>query len=214
MEFNLDMSKNENNELKKITSDDIMIYLCDSVSYVLNTATTTTVKYTPMVQRITKTSLTPDIGTFVMFTGSFAGMVVINFPKETAMEIYKGYMLNMGIKESDLAPNYTSDDVSNSLGELMNQILGNFTRVVSDHLHSSITQSQPKMLALPRELQISINVALDNPKYSKVTFNTENNNVFYLELAMDDTDFTLVRELEQHAEMTPDEIMEQVLNSK
>ncbi len=31
---------------------------------------------------------------------------------------------------------------------------------------------------------------------------------------MDDTDFTLVRELEEHAEMTPDEIMEQVLNSK
>ena len=202
------------NELKKITSDDIMIYLCDSVSYVLNTATKTSVKYTPMVQRITKTSLTPDIGTFVMFTGSFAGMVVINFPKDTAMELYKGYMLSMGMNENELAKNYTSDDVSNSLGELMNQILGNFTRVVSDRLHSNITQSQPKMLALPRELQISINVALDNPKYSKVTFNTGNNNVFYLELAMDDTDFTLVRELEEHAEMTPDEIMEQVLNSK
>lgn len=199
---------------KKITSDDIMIFLCDSVSYVLNTATKSTVKYTPMVQRITKTSLTPDIGTFVMFTGSFSGMVVINFPKATAMELYQNYLLNMGMSEDDLVKNYTSDEVSNSLGELMNQILGNFTKVISDHLHTTITQSQPKMLALPRELQLSINVSLDNPKYSKVTFNTNNNNVFYLELAMDDTDFTVVRKLEEHSQLSPDEILEQILNSQ
>ena len=67
------------------------------------------------------------------------------------------------------------------------------------------------MLALPRELQISINVVLDNPKYRKVTFYTESNNVFYLELAMDDTDFTVVREFEEHSQMSPDEILEQVL---
>lgn len=206
------MSKEE--VQKKITSDDIMIFLCDSVSYVLNTATKSTVKYTPMVQRITKTSLTPDIGTFVMFTGSFSGMVVINFPKSTAMELYQNYLLNMGMTEDELVKNYTSDEVSNSLGELMNQILGNFTKVISDRLHTTITQSQPKMLALPRELQLSINVSLDNPKYSKVTFNTNNNNVFYLELAMDDTDFTVVRKLEEHSQLSPDEILEQILNSK
>ena len=199
------------NPIKTISSDDIMLSLCDSVSYVLTTASKTSVKYTPMVQRITKTSLTPDIGTFVMFTGSFSGMVVINFPKETAMELYKGYMKSMGMGDNDIAQNYTSDEVSNSLGELMNKILGNFTKTVSDHLHSTITQSQPKMLALPRELQISINVVLDNPKYRKVTFYTESNNVFYLELAMDDTDFTVVREFEEHSQMSPDEILEQVL---
>ncbi len=199
---------------RTITSDDIILFLCDSVSYVLSTATKKNVKYTPLVQRISKTCLTPDIGTFVMFTGSFAGMVVINFPKETAMELYTGYMTSMGMSENDLAKNFTADEVANSMGELMNQILGNFTKLISERLHSTITQSQPKMLALPRELQISINVSLDNPIYKKVTFYTESNNVFYLQLAMDDTDFTVVREFEEHSQLSPDEILEQVMGGE
>lgn len=69
----------------------------------------------------------------------------------------------------------------------MNQIIGNFTRQISEELHIRIDQSQPKMLVLPREVQISISVNLDNPKYGKVTFHTEGGNVFYVELAMDDT---------------------------
>ncbi|MDD7021523.1 MAG: DUF3334 family protein [Aeromonadales bacterium] len=192
---------------KIINYDDLMLGLCDSVAAVLTSATSHKVKYAPMVQRISKTTLTPDIGTFVMFTGSFSGMVVINFPKETAMELYRNYMTAMGIPEKDQAINYTSEEVSNALGELMNQILGNFTKNVNDKLHTSITQSQPKMLALPRELQISISVNLDNPRFSKVTFTTEGSNVFFLELAMDNTEFDLVREFEEHRNLTPDEIL-------
>jgi chemotaxis protein CheY-P-specific phosphatase CheC len=192
---------------KIINYDDLMLGLCDSVSGVLTEATRHKVKYAPMVQRISKTTLTPDIGTFVMFTGSFSGMVVINFPKETAMELYGQYMTAMGIPEGEQARNYTSEEVSNALGELMNQILGNFTKNVNDKLHTSITQSQPKMLALPRELQINISVNLDNPRYSKVTFSTEEGKVFFLELAMDNTEFDLVREFEEHSSLTPDEIL-------
>ncbi|MDD6318113.1 MAG: DUF3334 family protein [Succinatimonas hippei] len=194
---------------KNINYDDLLLGLCDSVSGVLSDATSHKVKYAPMVQRISKTTLTPDIGTFVMFTGSFSGMVVINFPKETAMEIYSEYMTSMGISKKDQALNYTSEEVSNALGELMNQILGNFTKKVNDKLHTSITQSQPKMLALPRELQISISVNLDNPRYSKVTFTTEGSNVFFLELAMDNTEFDLVKDFEEHSILTPDEILDE-----
>ncbi len=194
---------------KNINYDDLLLGLCDSVSGVLSDATSHKVKYAPMVQRISKTTLTPDIGTFVMFTGSFSGMVVINFPKETAMEIYSEYMTSMGISKKDQALNYTSEEVSNALGELMNQILGNFTKKVNDKLHTSITQSQPKMLALPRELQISISVNLDNPRYSKVTFTTEGSNVFFLELAMDNTEFDLVKDFEEHSVLTPDEILDE-----
>lgn len=194
---------------KNINYDDLLLGLCDSVSGVLSAATSHKVKYAPMVQRISKTTLTPDIGTFVMFTGSFSGMVVINFPKETAMELYSEYMTSMGISKKDQALNYTSEEVSNALGELMNQILGNFTKKVNDKLHTSITQSQPKMLAMPRELQISINVNLDNPIYSKVTFTTEGSNVFFLELAMDNTEFDLVKDFEEHCALTPDEILDE-----
>lgn len=196
-------------ESKTYTTDDIILSLCDSVSYVLSTASKNDVHFTPMIQKITKTTLRPDIGTFVLFTGSFSGMVVVNFPKEAAMEIYKGYMLSMGLQEGDLALNHTSDDVANSLGELMNQIVGNFTSKLNSTLHTTINQSQPKMLALPHEVQISINMTLDNPKVRRVTFNTASNNVFYVEVAMDDTEFTAAREFQEHSQLTPDEILEQ-----
>lgn len=197
---------------KIVDSNDIMLTLCQSVANVLTSATGAETRYTPLVQKITKTLLTPDIGTFVMFTGSFSGMVVINFPKETAMELYTSYLSNMGLSEEDMAKNYTQEEVSNTLGELMNQILGNFTRQVSEELHIRIDQSQPKMLVLPREVQISISVNLDNPKYGKVTFHTESGNVFYVELAMDDTTFTALRDFEQRGSMSPDDILEQYTN--
>lgn len=196
-------------EIKTVNSNDIMLTLCQSVAAVMSTASGRKIKYTPLVQKITKTMLTPDIGTFVMFTGSFSGMVVINFPRETAMEIYSSYMTTMGMDKSEIAQNYTQEEVSNTLGELMNQILGHFIREVSEEMHIRIDQSQPKMLVLPREVQISISVNLDNPTYSKVTFHTEGGNVFYVELAMDDTTFTALKDFEMKCALNPDDILEQ-----
>lgn len=195
--------------IKSIDSNDMILTLCQSVSNVITTATGCKTNYAPLIQKITKTILAPDIGTFVMFTGSFSGMVVLNFPKETAMEIYTKYMKNMGMKDNEIAKNYTQEEVSNTLGELMNQILGNFTRIISEDLHIRIDQSQPKMLVLPREVQISISVNLDNPKFGKVTFNTEGGNVFYVELAMDDTSFVALKGFESRTELSPDDILEQ-----
>ena len=194
---------------KIIGSNDIMLSLCQSVASVLTSATGKKTAFVPLIQKISKTVLTPDIGTFVMFTGSFSGMVVINFPRETAMEIYTSYMNSMGIDKKDIAQNYTQEEVSNTLGELMNQILGHFIREVSEEMHIRIDQSQPKMLVLPREVQISISVNLDNPTFSKVTFHTEGGNVFYVELAMDDTTFTALKDFEMKCALNPDDILEQ-----
>lgn len=191
-----------------ITCDDILLSLCDSVCDVLTTATSDKITYTPMIQKINNTTLRPDIGTFVLFTGTFSGMVVLNFPKETAMELYSSYMKLMGLSDSDLATNYTSEEVSNTLGELMNQMVGNFTSKISATLNGRINQSQPKMLSLPHQVEISINMTLDHPEVSRITFFTANSNVFYLEMAMDHTEFKLARDLKPaERAMTPEEIM-------
>ena len=192
-----------------ITCDDILLSLCDSVTQVLSTATGDKINYTPMIQKITNTTLRPDIGTFVLFTGTFSGMVVLNFPKETAMELYRSYMKRMGLSDSDLVSNYTSEEVSNTLGELLNQMVGNFTSKISSTLHGLINQSQPKMLSLPHQVEISINMTLDRPEVSRITFFTAEGNVFYLELAMDNTEFKLAGEIESSSEraLTPEEIM-------
>jgi len=161
-----------------------------------------------MVQKINKTSLKPDIGCFVLFDGGFTGLVVSNFSQQAALELYQEYMLKMGISEEELAIHHTSDEVADVLGELMNQIVGDFTSKIRRELNISISQNQPKMLALNKQILLSVDTNLDRPQARRVSFTTEKNNIFYLELAMDKTEFIQLEEFEQHTEVDPDTIFE------
>ncbi len=189
-------------KLKTITTDDILLKLCQSLSEVISKATETTVSYSAMVQKINKTSLKPDIGCFVLFDGGFTGLVVTNFTSQAAMELYQEYMLRMGIPQDELALHHTSDEVANILGELMNQVVGDFTGKIGRELKVSITQNQPKMLALNKQILLSVDTNLDRPQARRVSFSTEKNNIFYLELAMDKTEFIQLEEFEQDTEDT------------
>ncbi|MGN1356867.1 MAG: DUF3334 family protein [Succinivibrionaceae bacterium] len=197
-------------EKKIISTEDILLKLCHSVTSVLTEATHHQVNYSSMAQRISKTCLRPDIGCFVLFDGAFSGLVVINFTAEAAMEVYSNYLLNMGISENELAQVYTSDEVGNVMGELMNQILGDFTKKVSQELQSSITQSQPKMLTLNRQVRISVDTDLVKPQSRRVSFYTEKNNIFYMELSMDYTEFIKLCDFDSPEEIDPDSLIEKV----
>lgn len=89
---------------KPITTEDILIKLCNSVKNVLSTAAQTPIDYSPMIQRISKTSLKPDIGCFVLFDGAFSGLVVINFTADAALEVYQSYLMQMGIPKKNSLP--------------------------------------------------------------------------------------------------------------
>lgn len=161
-----------------------------------------------MVQKINKTSLKPDFGCFVLFDGGFSGLVVINFTSKAALEIYTNYMRNMGMPENELAVLHTSDEVGDVLGELMNQLVGDFTNKIRKELQTNITQNQPKMLALNKQVNLSVDTNLDRPQARRVTFSTANNNIFYLELAMDKTEFIQLEEFEIAEDECPDSILE------
>lgn len=192
-----------------ITTDDILITLCTSVTEVLSKATLNDIHYSAMVQKIHKTCLKPDLGCFVLFDGGFSGLVVINFTAAAALEIYSDYMKFMGIPEDELATAHTSDEVGNVMGELMNQIIGAFTVTVGRELQTKITQNQPKMLTINKQVQISINTNLDRPQARRVTLNTKKNNIFYLELAMDKTEFIKLHDFDTQDEVDPDELIQQ-----
>lgn len=192
---------------KVVSTEDILLTLCNSVVKVLNTATSREIGYSPMIQKITKTCLRPDIGCFVLFTGGFSGLVVLNFSSGAAMDIYRNYMINMGIPEEELAAQYTSDDVANVLGELMNQIVGDFTGKVGKELQTSINQNQPKMLTINQQVTMSIGTSLDRPQSRRVAFKTDSHNMFYLELSMDKTEFIKLRDFEPDEDIDPDAII-------
>lgn len=188
-------------------TEDLLTSLCNSVIRVLNVATQSKIHYSAMVQRITKIGLKPDIGCFVLFDGGFAGLVVLNFDGETAMEIYEKYMLHMGMPKSELASSFTSDEVANILGELMNQIVGDFTGKVRRELQTNITQNQPKMLVLNKQVVLSVDTPLDRPEMRRVSFFTEKNNIFYLELAMDRTEFIKLHDFDANEAPDPDALL-------
>ncbi|WP_153913289.1 DUF3334 family protein [Shewanella sp. TC10] len=196
-----------------VTTDDILLKLCHSVSHVLSSTSDSQVTHAGMVQNITRTCLKPDLGCFSIFDGGFSGLVVINFSKEAAIEIYRRYMINMGMPESELAFSHTSDDVGNVMGELMNQILGDFIKTISKELQTSISQSQPKMLTINKELTISIDTNLDEAVSRRVSFKTADNHIFYLEFAMDKTEFIKLKEFEMDEEFDPDSLIEAHGNS-
>ncbi len=191
-------------------TEDLLISLCNSVTRVLTVATASQIHYSGMVQRITKTCLKPDIGCFVLFDGGFSGLVIINFSAAAAMELYESYMLNMGMAKSDLANSFTSDEVSNVMGELMNQVVGDFTGKVRRELQTHITQNQPKMLALNKQVSLSVDANLDQPEARRVTFYTGANHIFYLELAIDRTEFIKLYDFEPQEVPDPDALMAQM----
>ncbi|MFV8825944.1 DUF3334 family protein [Thauera sp. WH-2] len=193
-------------------TEDLLKSLCDSVAKVLTVATQSEIRYSGMVQRISKTCLKPDIGCFVLFDGGFSGLVVINFSAQAAMELYQKYLLSMGMSKSDLAASHTADEVSNVMGELMNQIVGDFTGKVGRELQTHITQNQPKMLVLNKQVILSVDTKLDNPEARRVTFYTGEHNIFYLELAVDRTEFIKLNDFDANEVIDPDALLEQNSN--
>jgi hypothetical protein len=95
------------------------------------------------------------------------------------------------------------------MGELMNQIVGDFTGKVRRELQTNITQNQPKMLVLNKQVMLSVDTQLDQPESRRVTFYTGKNNIFYLELAIDRTEFIKLHDFEVNEALTPDEVIAQ-----
>ena len=190
-------------------TEDILMSLCNSVTKVLTVATQSQIHYSGMVQLINKTCLKPDIGCFVLFDGGFSGLVVINFSAPAAMEMYESYMLSMGMAKNELASSHTADEVSNVMGELMNQIVGDFTCKVARELQTHITQNQPKMLVLNKQVMLSVDTNLEKPEARRVTFYTSRNNIFYLELAIDRIEFIKLFDFEPQEIPDPDDLIAQ-----
>ena len=190
------------------STDDILLILCNSVQRVLSNVTKSRIEFSPMVQKINKTCLKPDIGTFVLFDGGFSGLVIINFSAVAAVEIYQEYMLTMGMPKSELASHHTADEVGDILGELMNQIVGDFQAELAEAMLISVNQSQPKMLAINKEIMLSISTNIERPQARKVAFKTADRNIFYLEMAMEKTEFIEMHDFEREAKQDPDEIIQ------
>ncbi len=171
------------------STNEILLILCNSVKNVLKEALNRKITFSPLVQKIKRTCLKPDIGCFTIFEGGISGLLIMNFSAEASLELYRSYLLNMGMPEEELSILHFSDDVANSLGELMNQATGRFKTDLKRELAVSIKLNQPKMLTINKDIIISIDTKIDDPQYRRVSFETEDHHPFYLELGIEKTEF-------------------------
>jgi CheY-specific phosphatase CheX len=197
-----------------ITTDDIFKILCGSIQSTLASATNSPITFSPMVQKIEKTCLKPDIGCFVLFGGDFSGLVVMNFSAEAAMEIYRRYLLGMGMPEDELAGSHTADEVANSLGELMNQCIGRFRVDLEKDTTIFVNQSQPKMMVVNEAVEIAIEAGIDRPQLRKISFKTGNSQRFYLEVSLGQISFYPLFPFSKGEEIDIEEIMEATASQK
>ena len=168
------------------TIDSIATILCQATRHVLESGTRQPVKYSTTFQEIPKVTMKPDIGCFVPFTGDYNGLAVMNFNEDAAMELYRCYMTAMGIPEEELAKDYTSVEVTDSIGEMANQIMGLLMRSVEDKYQLSSVCSQPKALALNSSITLIIDC--DYRVNRRMVFNV-NAKKFSMEIAMENTEF-------------------------
>jgi hypothetical protein len=91
-------------------------------------------------------------------------------------------------------------------------VLGDFTSKIRRELQTHITQNQPKMLVLNKQVILSVDANLDKPEARRVTFYTGRNHIFYLELAIDRTEFIKLYDFDSKPDPEPDELMAQAVN--
>ncbi len=186
------------------TSADVLKILCDAIKDTLSTVTNSDVSYSTTFIKTNKTCLRPDIGCFVLFEGGFTGLVAMNFTAEAALEIYRKYNLFMGMPEEELATHHTSREVADTMGELMNQCIGQFQVSLKKELGLGVNQNQPKMVVLNQAMRIALETEIDKPLFMRVEFRTQENKLFYLETTFEKVDFIM--------EKKPDVLREKDVN--
>jgi CheY-specific phosphatase CheX len=184
---------------------------CQSTQEVLESVTGKEVTYAKTIQKIPIVHLRPDIGCFVLFNGDYSGLMIMNLTAEAAMSIYRNQMLQMGLPEEELAIEYTADDVVDSIGEIMNQIIGTVRRRIEAQYDLVSSNTQPKAIALTTSIILSI----DTPEFErdlcrKLAFKVDGH-PFHIELSMEKTEFESIAGGDVH---TPGKALEKSRDKK
>ncbi len=174
--------------------DLIVPLLCRATKETLEKCTGREIDFSPTIQKIPKISIRPDLGGFVEIFGDYNGLAVMNFSDEAAYAIYRYYMLTMGIPESDLATQATSVEVADSIGELINQIMGQAQQLVEIHYELSAHSGQPKALTLNQAISLTPEMAIGSSDALHIIDNRRlvfqmDQLRFYTEIALERTEF-------------------------
>ena len=171
---------------------------------VIGVATGAEVHFAPTIQQIPNIHLKPDIGCFVQFGGDYSGLIILNFSRNAAMEYYRQSMLLMGLPPEDLAIDHTSDEVIDSIGEVVNQIVGKARQIIQEQYGLSAYNNQPKAISILDAVTLTIHsLALHRNQCRRLSFMIAKKDSFHIELFIEQTEFILLDENVQQKKPTP-----------
>ncbi len=161
----------------------------EAVKEVIETSTGTSISYAPTIQEVPSISLKPDLGCFVQFSGDYSGLFIMNLSGNAALELYKRAMTFMGLPKSELVDDYNSEDVVSSVGEMINQVIGKARQKIEHEFGLSASNNQPKAITISSAITLSVATMLDRPLCRRLSFRTEGNHPFYVEMNLEQTEF-------------------------
>ena len=182
------------------TANAISRIFCEATKEILEKSTDCDISYSSTIQKVPLIHMRPEIGSFVQFTGDYSGLMIMNFSAGAAMAIYRNSMLKMGFPEEELASEYTADEVSDSIGELINQTIGRVRSSIEAQYGLVASNTQPKAIALTTSINLSIEAAdYEQDQCRRLSFHIDGHS-FHIELSMERTEFIAMDNKQIHAE--------------
>jgi len=179
------------------TADIIAKIIGNSCVEVIQRSTGESVYLAPSVQRVPSIHLRPDIGCFVQFGGDYAGLVILNFDAETALYFYRTSMMFMGMPEEELVNDSSHDEVLDSLGELVNQIVGQVRQQIQRIYGLSAVNKQPKAIAIQESILLSVkDTIMAEAQCRRLSFKLREEFPFHVEFFIEQTEFASIGDIE------------------
>ena len=172
-----------------ISIDEISKIFLTTAHNTLETLTKRDISFSKTIQKTPKVSMKPDLTCFVQFNGDYNGLVVINFSEDAAFDIYQSYMKTMGMPEKDLASSVASAEVTDTIGEITNQMMGQLTKEIEETFQLNADFGQPKALTLNSSITLVIDS--DYGENRRLSFKIGNYS-FRIEIAMEHAEFITI----------------------
>lgn len=171
-----------------VSIDEISKIFLTTAQATLEATTKQEVTYSSTIQKTPKISMKPDLTSFVQFNGDYNGLVVMNFSADAAFAIYKSYMKDMDMPKEELASTVAAPEVSDTIGEITNQIMGRTVKEIEEKFNLNAVFGQPKALTLNSAITLVIDS--DYRENRLLSFKIGNYS-FRIEIAMEHTEFIL-----------------------
>ena len=182
--------------LPKKTPDTIAIvskYFGEATVSVMQKNSGADVFFAPAIQKVPAIHLRPDLGTFIQFDGDYSGLLIMNFTREAALEYYKKSMVFMGIPAEELVDDHTSEEVLDSVGELLNQIAGGARQNIQAQFGLSAQNNQPNAISIRESILLSVKDAGSAKKQCRrLSFRISNRYSFHIEIFLENTEFIMI----------------------